>query len=96
MASANKNLSEFQTHELPEIQHKKFAILVSEWNQEVTQALYVGAYETLIKHGAQEKNIITQAVPGSFELTLVTSGVQAGLLVGCVNIGTFGEKSGPI
>jgi hypothetical protein len=27
---------------------------------------------------------------GSWELTLVTSGVQAGLLVGCVNIGTFG------
>lgn len=70
MASANKNLSEFQTNELPEIQHKKFAILVSEWNQEVTQALYVGAYETLIQHGAQEKNIITQTVPGSFELTL--------------------------
>jgi 6,7-dimethyl-8-ribityllumazine synthase len=44
MASANKNLSEFQTHELPEIQDKKFAILVSEWNQEVTQALYMGAY----------------------------------------------------
>jgi hypothetical protein len=27
---------------------------------------------------------------GSYELTLVTSGVQAGLLVGCVNIGIFG------
>lgn len=27
---------------------------------------------------------------GSFELTLVTSGVQAGLLIGCVNTGVFG------
>jgi 6,7-dimethyl-8-ribityllumazine synthase len=90
MASANKNLSEFQTHELPEIQHKKFAILVSEWNQEVTQALYVGAYKTLIKHGAQEKNIITQAVPGSFELTLGAQKmaqkpeIDAVICLGCV------------
>ncbi len=90
MASANKNLSEFQTHELPEIQHKKFVILVSEWNQEVTQALYVGAYETLIKHGAQEKNIITQAVPGSFELTLGAQKmaqkpeIDAVICLGCV------------
>ena len=90
MSSANKNLSEFQTNELPEIQHKKFAILVSEWNQEVTQALYVGAYETLIKHGAQEKNIITQAVPGSFELTLGAQKmaqkpeIDAVICLGCV------------
>jgi 6,7-dimethyl-8-ribityllumazine synthase len=90
MASANKNLSEFQTHVLPEIQHKKFAILVSEWNQEVTQALYVGAYKTLIKHGAQEKNIITQAVPGSFELTLGAQKmaqkpeIDAVICLGCV------------
>jgi len=90
MSSANKNLSEFRTNELPEIQHKKFAILVSEWNEEVTNALYVGAYETLIKHGAQEKNIITQTVPGSFELTLGAQKmaqkpeVDAVICLGCV------------
>jgi len=90
MSSANKNLSEFQTNKLPEIQDKKFAILVSEWNEEVTNALYVGAYETLIKHGAQEKNIITQTVPGSFELTLGAQKmaqkpeVDAVICLGCV------------
>ena len=90
MSSANKNLSEFQTHELPEIQDKKFAILVSEWNQEVTQALYMGAYETLIKHGAQKKNILTQTVPGSFELTLGAQKmaqkleIDAVICLGCV------------
>lgn len=90
MSSANKNLSEFQTNELPEIQHKKFAILVSEWNEEVTNALYAGAYETLIKHGAQEKNIISQTVPGSFELTLGAQkmaqkpDVDAVICLGCV------------
>ena len=90
MSSANKNLSEFHTNELPEIQHKKFAILVSEWNEEVTNALYAGAYETLIKHGAQEKNIISQSVPGSFELTLGAQKmaqkpeVDAVICLGCV------------
>jgi len=90
MSSANKNLSEFRTNELPEIQHKKFAILVSEWNEEVTNALYAGAYETLIKHGAQEKNIISQTVPGSFELTLGAQKmaqkpeVDAVICLGCV------------
>jgi 6,7-dimethyl-8-ribityllumazine synthase len=90
MSSANKNLSEFQTEELPVIQHKKFAILVSEWNQEVTNALYRGAHETLIKYGAQEKNILTQTVPGSFELTLGAQkmaekpDVDAVICLGCV------------
>jgi 6,7-dimethyl-8-ribityllumazine synthase len=90
MSSANKNLSEFRTNELPEIQHKKFAILVSEWNEEVTNALYAGAYETLIKHGAQEKNIISQTVPGSFELTLGAQkmaqkpDIDAVICLGCV------------
>ena len=90
MASVNKNLSEFQTNELPEIQHKKFAILVSEWNEEVTNALYVGAFETLMKHGAQEKNIIRLKVPGSFELTLGAQKmaqkpeIDAVICLGCV------------
>lgn len=90
MSSANKNLSEFQTNELPEIQDKKFAILVSEWNDEVTNALYSGAYETLLKYGAKEKNIISQSVPGSFELTLGAQkmaqkpDVDAVICLGCV------------
>jgi 6,7-dimethyl-8-ribityllumazine synthase len=90
MSSANKNLSEFHTNKLPEIQHKKFAILVSEWNEEVTNSLYAGAYETLIEHGAQEKNIISQSVPGSFELTLGAQKmaqkpeVDAVICLGCV------------
>lgn len=90
MASVNKNLSEFQTNELPEIQHKKFAILVSEWNDEVTNALYLGAFETLMKHGAQEKNIIRLKVPGSFELTLGAQKmaqkpeIDAVICLGCV------------
>ena len=70
MSSADKNLSVFNTEGLPDISHKKFAIVVAEWNSEITEALYDGAYKTLIEYGATAHNIERGNVPGSFELTL--------------------------
>lgn len=70
MSSADKNLSEFSTDNLPDISGKKFAIVVAEWNEQVTEKLFEGAYRTLIQYGASESNIIRGNVPGSFELTL--------------------------
>ena len=90
MSSALKNLSEFNTENLPNITSKSFAIVVSEWNTEVTHALYNGAYETLIKYGADEKNIRSIQVPGSFELSLGAqkmaekSEIDAVICLGCV------------
>jgi 6,7-dimethyl-8-ribityllumazine synthase len=49
---------------------KHFAIVVAEWNEEVTEALYDGAYNGLIELGADKKNIERINVPGTFELTL--------------------------
>jgi 6,7-dimethyl-8-ribityllumazine synthase len=69
MSSADKNLSVFKTEELPDISSKKFAILVAEWNTEVTEKLFEGAYNTLIQYGAEAENIERGNVPGSFELT---------------------------
>jgi len=48
---------------------KKFAIVVSEWNSNITGALCEGAVATLLQHGVDEKDIIVKTVPGSFELT---------------------------
>ena len=70
MSSADKNLSVFVTEGLPDISKKKFAILVAEWNSEVTEKLFEGAYQTLIQYGALVENIERGNVPGSFELTL--------------------------
>ncbi|MCS6821735.1 MAG: 6,7-dimethyl-8-ribityllumazine synthase, partial [Microscillaceae bacterium] len=47
-----------------------FGILVSEWNSEVTERLYEGAYQCLIEHGAKPGRIVVHTVPGSFELSL--------------------------
>jgi len=68
MASALKNLSEYDDQSLPDIKDLKFGIVVSEWNKEITHALYEGCYDTLVKHGAKEENIYTTQVPGAFEL----------------------------
>lgn len=72
MSTADKNLSVFSTEELPEIANKKFAIIVAEWNSEVTEKLFEGAFQTLIQHGALVQNIERSNVPGSFELTLAS------------------------
>lgn len=70
MSSADKNLSVFTTEGLPDISNKRFAIIVAEWNNEVTEKLFEGAYQTLITYGAIAGNIVRGNVPGSFELTM--------------------------
>ncbi len=70
MASSQKNLSTYTSDNLANIENVRFGIVVSEWNDEVTEALYAGAYDTLIKHGARKEHIVKTYVPGSFELSL--------------------------
>lgn len=48
----------------------RFGIVVSEWNTEITEALYQGARDTLLKFGATDKDVVRRNVPGSYELTL--------------------------
>ena len=48
---------------------RKFAVVVSEWNSNITYALRDGAVNTLLQYGAAEEDIIVKTVPGSFELT---------------------------
>jgi 6,7-dimethyl-8-ribityllumazine synthase len=90
MASTLKNLSEYSDKNITDIASKRFAIVVAEWNAQVTEALFEGAYQTLLKEGAQPENIIRKNVPGSFELTLGSqwmaerSDIDAVICLGCV------------
>jgi 6,7-dimethyl-8-ribityllumazine synthase len=68
MASALKNLSQYDDTTLPSAESMRFGIVVAEWNAHITHALYEGCYDTLIKHGASPDHIFTMQVPGSFEL----------------------------
>ncbi|OYX18804.1 MAG: 6,7-dimethyl-8-ribityllumazine synthase [Algoriphagus sp. 32-45-6] len=90
MATANKSLSDYSSKNIQDISERKFAIVVSEWNEEVTEALFSGAYQTLLQHGAKKENIIRKNVPGSFELSLAAQwcaqddSIDAVICLGCV------------
>ncbi|CAN5511270.1 6,7-dimethyl-8-ribityllumazine synthase [soil metagenome] len=90
MSSADKNLSSYRSDHKIDVSDKRFAIIVSEWNDEITEALYSGAIETLLNNGASKENIIKKYVPGSFELTLAAQWmaqkdeIDAVICLGCV------------
>ncbi|MCK0160175.1 6,7-dimethyl-8-ribityllumazine synthase [Allomuricauda sp. F6463D] len=69
MATENKNLSVYDKNKIPNAKDLRFGIVVSEWNNEITEALYQGAKETFLDCGALSENIVRWKVPGSFELT---------------------------
>lgn len=50
---------------------KRFALVVSRFNEFVTSRLVDGAVDTLTRHGATEDNITVVKVPGAFELPQV-------------------------
>lgn len=68
MSSKSKNLSTYDESTIPDSGSLNVGIVVSDWNTEITHALYDGCLETLIKHGVKEDNIHTAQVPGTFEL----------------------------
>lgn len=90
MASSEKNLSTYSNHNINDVARKRFAVIVSEWNDSVTEALYDGAYNTLRENGVVKENIIRKNVPGSFELTLAAQwmasekDIDAVICLGCV------------
>ncbi len=68
MATENKNLSQYDKTTIPDAKNFRFGIVVSEWNETITQGLFQGAFDTLIDCGAIKENIVRWNVPGSFEL----------------------------
>ncbi|MFH0893605.1 MAG: 6,7-dimethyl-8-ribityllumazine synthase [Bacteroidota bacterium] len=90
MASSLKNLSAYDAEKLSSAHGLRFAILVSEWNEEITDALCMGAFNTLIENKVLEDDISILHVPGSFELPFAAARiikkkrVDAVICIGCV------------
>ena len=93
------DLSQYNANELPSadvLSRQRYAIVVADWNSEITHALAQGAIDTLLKHGVQEDKIEVMHVPGTVELTygaaqyvsgrktIGTFGVDAVIVIGCV------------
>lgn len=75
---------------IPDATDMRFGIVVTEWNNHITDKLLAGAVETLKENGVNESNIIVKRVPGSFELVygcaqLAKHGlIDAIIAIGCV------------
>lgn len=91
------DLSQYDSSTLPSadiLKRQHYAIVVADWNSEITHALAQGAIDTLIKHGVEEENIHITHVPGTVELTYGANmamrekhslkSVSAVIVIGCV------------
>ncbi len=68
MATANTNLSAYDKNTIPNAKDFRFGIVVSEWNHDITEGMFQGAFDALKDCGAINENIVRWNVPGSFEL----------------------------
>lgn len=55
----------------------RFAVVVAEWNKNITQKLLDGAVATLTEHQIADENIDVAWVPGSWEIPLVAQRMAA-------------------
>jgi 6,7-dimethyl-8-ribityllumazine synthase len=90
MSSSLKNLSDFNHTIVPSAAGMRIALVVAEWNIEITGALRDGAIATLLKYGITESDITLKYVPGSFELSMgaqflcENKNIDAVICLGCV------------
>lgn len=90
MASSLKNLSDFSHIEVKSGKGLKFAIVVAQWNAQITGALLSGAVDGLLKYDVAEDDIDVIEVPGSYELisgadiALRNENFDAVICLGCV------------
>ena len=89
MVNAQNSLSHYDSSKVADGTNFRIALVVSEWNEEITQALFQGAKEKLLDHNVLDKNIVRIDVPGSFELIYGASMAQltdfnAIIAIGCI------------
>ena len=87
------DLSKYDATQLPSadvLERQRYAIVVADWNSEITYAMAQGAIDTFVKHGVKEDNIDVLHVPGTVELIYGAARitkeerVDAVVVIGCV------------
>ena len=85
------DLSKYDASKLPSadvLKRQRYAIIVADWNSEITYAMADGAITTLREHGVTEEHITVVHVPGTVELTYAASRQMddndAVIVIGCV------------
>ena len=87
------DLSKYDVNQLPGadvLGRQRYAIVVADWNSEITYKMAQGAIDIFVKHGVQEENIDVIHVPGTVELTygaariMREERIDAVVVIGCV------------
>ena len=85
------DLSKYDANLLPsvdELKRQRYAIIVADWNSEITFAMAQGAIDTFVKHGVEPENVVVTHVPGTVELTYAAAKAlehyDAIVVIGCV------------
>ena len=90
MAITEQQLFLHDCSAIPDASKMRIGIIVSQWNQTITEKLLDGACSTLEKYGVSPDNMPVFHVPGSFELTFGAQqvakygDVDAIIVLGCV------------
>ncbi|MEC9440639.1 MAG: 6,7-dimethyl-8-ribityllumazine synthase [Myxococcota bacterium] len=75
---------------------KRFAIVVSRWNEFFGESLLEGALDTLRRHGVSDEDVTVYRCPGCFELPLVAKRVaQKGGVDAIICLGVLIRGSTP-
>ena len=87
------DLSKYDANQLPNadvLGRQRYAIVVADWNSEITYAMAQGAADTFRRHGVPEDQIDILHVPGAVELTygaarlMREERIDAIVVIGCV------------
>ena len=88
------DLSKYDATTLPGadvLRHQRYAIIVADWNSDITYPMAQGAIDTLKTHGVDADNLVVLHVPGTVELTYAAArtineyaDMDAIIVIGCV------------
>ena len=87
------DLSKYDANQLPSadvLSRQRYAIVVADWNSEITYEMTQGAIDTFVQHGVLPDHIDVLHVPGTVELTygaariMKEERVDAVIVIGCV------------
>ena len=90
MTEKKKNLSEFAPFKFNSAQNIRIGIVVSEWNDRITDSLLEGAQQSLLEQNVSADQILVHHVPGSYELPsgadmlFRMADVDAVICIGCI------------
>lgn len=75
---------------------RRYGLVVSRWNDFITERMLGGAVDTLVRHGAKEENLHVVRVPGTWEIPVIVKRLlDSGKVDGVVALGCLIRGSTP-